>query len=68
MSESSSCIIIAIAGAFCFRKSLIATTIYQPDEIGEGAIGIISEDCYYKDQSHLAMQERIKPIMITRIL
>ncbi|MFY1026827.1 uridine kinase [Actinobacillus seminis] len=62
MSESSSCIIIAIAGASASGKSLIATTIYRElcDEIGEGAIGIISEDCYYKDQSHLAMQERIK--------
>ncbi len=62
MSDLSSCIIIAIAGASASGKSLIATTIYRElrDELGEGAIGIISEDSYYKDQSHLVMEERVK--------
>lgn len=61
MSDSS-CIIIAIAGASASGKSLIASTIHRElcDEIGAEDIGIISEDSYYKDQSHLAFEERIK--------
>lgn len=64
MSDSlnSSCIIIAIAGASASGKSLIASTVHRElcDELGCEEIGIISEDSYYKDQSHLAMEERVK--------
>lgn len=64
MSNSSekSCIVIAIAGASASGKSLIASTIFKElkAELGQEDIGIISEDAYYKDQSHMAMEERIK--------
>ncbi|TCJ93956.1 uridine kinase [Volucribacter psittacicida] len=57
-----SCVIIAIAGASASGKSLIASTIHRElcDELGCEEIGIISEDSYYKDQSHLDFEERIK--------
>ena len=56
------CVIIGIAGASASGKSLIAQTIYEElvAELGAGEIGVISEDCYYKDQSHLTMEERVK--------
>lgn len=64
MSNSSekSCIVIAIAGASASGKSLIASTIYKElkAELSQEDIGIISEDAYYKDQSHMAMEERVK--------
>ncbi|WGE58026.1 uridine kinase [Actinobacillus equuli] len=58
--ENQACIVIAIAGAS--GKSLIASTIYKElkEELGSDDIGIISEDAYYKDQTHLTMDERIK--------
>ncbi|QGM80733.1 uridine kinase [Otariodibacter oris] len=61
-SECETCIVIAIAGASASGKSLIASTIYQElkEELGKDDIGIISEDSYYRDQSHLAMEERVK--------
>lgn len=61
-SVDKSCIVIAIAGASASGKSLIASTIYKElkSELGEDDIGIISEDSYYRDQTHLAMEERIK--------
>lgn len=56
------CVIIGIAGASVSGKSLIARTIYNEltAELGEDQIGVITEDCYYKDQSHLPMSERVK--------
>ncbi|TYG33886.1 uridine kinase [Lonepinella koalarum] len=66
MSESSSknsnCIIIAIAGASASGKSLIASTVHKElcEELGCEDIGIIAEDSYYKDQSHLDFETRIK--------
>ncbi len=64
MSSNSKpeCIVIAIAGASASGKSLIASTIYKElkAEIGSIDIGIISEDAYYRDQSHLEMSERVK--------
>lgn len=61
-SQTSSCVVIAIAGASASGKSLIASTIYKElkNELGTDNIGIISEDVYYRDQSHLTMEERIK--------
>lgn len=61
MSDSSSaCIIIVIAGASASGKSLIASTVHRElrDELGCEDIGIISENCYYKDQSHLDFATR----------
>ncbi|QLB12574.1 uridine kinase [Bisgaardia hudsonensis] len=61
MSDQS-CIIITITGASASGKSLIASTIHRElcNELGCKDIGIIAEDSYYKDQSHLAFEERIK--------
>ena len=44
------------------RKSLIASTLYREirDQVGDEHIGVIPEDSYYKDQSHLTMEERVK--------
>lgn len=62
LNNHDACIIIAIAGASASGKSLIASTIYKEltEELKQEDIGIISEDSYYRDQSHLTMEERIK--------
>ncbi|UJF19905.1 uridine kinase [Vibrio sp. SS-MA-C1-2] len=63
MSDNSNqCIIIGIAGASASGKSLIATTIYDElrEQVGDHQIGVITEDCYYRDQSDLSMEERVK--------
>ena len=56
------CVVIAIAGASASGKSLIANTIFNElcQELGTDQIGIISEDAYYKDQSHMPLEERTK--------
>ena len=61
MSDSS-CIIIAITGASASGKSSIASTVHKElcNDLGCEEIGIIAEDSYYKDQSHLEMSERVK--------
>ena len=43
-------------------KSSIASTVHKElcNELGCQEIGIITEDSYYKDQSHLEMTERVK--------
>ncbi|PKG38113.1 uridine kinase [Psychromonas sp. Urea-02u-13] len=58
---SKDCVVIAIAGASASGKSLIANTIFDElcAELGTDQIGIISEDAYYKDQSHLSMDQRV---------
>lgn len=62
MPNKSDCLIIAIAGASASGKSLIANTIFEElkSDLGEAKIAIISEDSYYKDQSHMSMEERLK--------
>ena len=52
--------IIAIAGPSASGKTLFAQTIHDElvTELGENGISIIHEDAYYRDQSHLSMQER----------
>lgn len=52
--------IIAIAGASASGKSLFTQTIYNElvNELETGAIAIIEEDAYYKDQSHLPFEHR----------
>lgn len=60
--ELEQCLIIGIAGASASGKSLIASTIYKElrEKVGDEQIGVITEDCYYKDQSHMQMEERVK--------
>ena len=59
---SHQCVIIGIAGASASGKSLIASTLYRElrEQVGDEHIGVIPEDSYYKDQSHLSMEERVK--------
>ena len=59
--NTKDCVVIAIAGASASGKSLIANTIFEElcAELGTDQIGIISEDAYYKDQSHLSMDQRV---------
>lgn len=59
---SHKCVIIGITGASASGKSLIASTLYREirEQVGEGQIGVIAEDCYYRDQSHLRLDERVK--------
>lgn len=53
--------VIAIAGASASGKTLFAETIYNEllPELGQQGISIIKEDAYYRDQSHLSMDERV---------
>ena len=62
MSEYNKCVIVGIAGASASGKSLIASTIYNElrEKVGDHQIGVITEDSYYRDQSHLSMDERVK--------
>lgn len=54
--------IITIAGPSASGKTLFAQTIHDEliEELGQDGISIIYEDAYYRDQSHLTMQEREK--------
>lgn len=62
IGHSHSRVIIGITGASASGKSLIASTLYRElcDQVGEAHIGVIPEDCYYKDQSNITMSERVK--------
>ncbi len=51
-------IIIGISGASASGKSLLANTIVN--ELGSDQVAVISEDAYYKDNSHLPFTEREK--------
>lgn len=61
MKHLSKTTVIAIVGASASGKSLLAETIYYEllPELGSDGISIIKEDAYYRDQSHLSMDERI---------
>jgi uridine kinase len=61
MTHPSKTTVIAIAGASASGKSLFADTIYQEllPELGPEGISFIKEDAYYRDQSHLSMDERV---------
>ncbi|GAA5142899.1 uridine kinase [Thalassotalea piscium] len=60
--QNSKPTIIAITGASASGKSLFSHTIYKElvSEIGEHGISIIKEDAYYREQSHLSMEQRIR--------
>ena len=49
-------VLVGIAGASASGKSLLAETLVE--ELKTEHLGVISEDSYYKDQSHLGMAER----------
>lgn len=60
--NSPQCVVIGIAGASASGKSLIAKTIFEElcRDLGTDQIGVINEDAYYRDQSHMSMEERVK--------
>jgi len=60
--KTNNCVIIAIAGASASGKSLLSSTIYNEliADFGAEEIAVITEDCYYRDQTHLEMSERVK--------
>lgn len=51
-------IIIGISGPTASGKSLLANTIVE--ELGSCEVVVLSEDSYYKNQSHLPFEERAK--------
>ncbi|MGV2442293.1 uridine kinase [Bacillus atrophaeus ATCC 9372] len=51
-------VIIGIAGASGTGKTLLSHTLVE--ELGSSQVRVINEDSYYKDQSHLSMDERVK--------
>jgi uridine kinase len=55
---SKKAIIIGISGPSASGKSLLANTIVN--ELGSDHVAVISEDAYYKDNSHIPMTEREK--------
>lgn len=55
---TSSIIIIGISGPSASGKSLLANTIVR--ELGSDQVVVISEDSYYKDNSHLSFSDREK--------
>ena len=50
--------VIGISGASASGKSLLANTIVN--ELGSDQVAVITEDSYYKDQTHMAFEEREK--------
>ena len=53
-------IIIGIAGGSASGKSSIAKELYEIFNEDMKKVAIIRQDDYYKDQSHMSMEERIK--------
>ena len=51
-------LIIGIAGGTGCGKTTVVNQILN--ELPEGEVGVISQDSYYKDTSHLTYEERIK--------
>ena len=51
-------VLIGITGGTGSGKSTIAKEIYK--KFGENCIAMIEQDSYYKDQSHLTPEERVK--------
>ena len=51
-------LIIGIAGGTGCGKTIVVNTILK--ELPEGEVGVISQDSYYKDTSHLSYDERVK--------
>jgi uridine kinase len=51
-------LIIGIAGGTGCGKTTVVNTLLN--ELPDGEVGVISQDSYYKDTSHLSYDERIK--------
>ncbi len=51
-------LIIGIAGGTGCGKTTVVNTILN--ELPEGEVGVLSQDSYYKDTSHLSYDERVK--------
>ena len=51
-------LLLSVAGPSASGKSLLANTIVN--ELGSDQVVVISEDAYYKDNSHLSLSEREK--------
>ncbi|NRR90570.1 uridine kinase [Winogradskyella undariae] len=51
-------LIIGIAGGTGCGKTTVVNTILN--ELPEGEVGVISQDSYYKDTTHLSFEERVK--------
>ena len=51
-------ILIGITGGTGSGKSTIADALYS--NFSNDCIAMIQQDMYYKDQSHLSMEERVK--------
>jgi uridine kinase len=51
-------LIIGIAGGTGCGKTTVVNTLLN--ELPEGEVGVISQDSYYKDTSHLSYDERVK--------
>jgi uridine kinase len=51
-------LIIGIAGGTGCGKTTVVNTILN--ELPEGEVGVLSQDSYYKDTSHLSHDERVK--------
>ena len=51
-------LIIGIGGGTGCGKTTVVNTILK--ELPEGEVGVISQDSYYKDTSHLGFEERVK--------
>lgn len=57
MSKKDS-LVIGIAGGSCSGKTSVTKAIYEVFK--ESSVVVIEQDYYYKDQSHLTMEERLK--------
>ena len=51
-------IVIGIAGGSCSGKTTVTQTIKQT--FHNQSVVVIEQDYYYKDQSHLTFEERLK--------
>lgn len=58
MESSKRPVIIGITGGTGSGKSTIARAIFE--SVPEKRASIIEQDCYYRDQSHLPAEERVK--------
>lgn len=57
MSQKNS-LVIGIAGGSCSGKTSVTKAIYEVFQ--KDSVVVIEQDYYYKDQSHMSMEERLK--------
>ena len=51
-------VVIGIAGGSCSGKTSVTQAIY--DVFRDHSVVVIEQDYYYKDQSHMTFEERLK--------